>query len=32
MIDGYSHCGLSKYRPVEDVLAVMRSAGLASDQ
>ena len=28
MIDGYTHCGLSKYRPVEDVLAVMRSAGL----
>ncbi len=28
MIDGYAHCGLSKYRPVEDVLAVMRSAGV----
>ena len=28
MIDGYTHCGLSKYRPMEDVLAVMRSAGL----
>ena len=28
MIDAYSHCGLSKYRPVEDVLAVMRSAGV----
>ncbi len=28
MIDGYSHCGLSKYRPVEDVLAVMQSAGV----
>ena len=28
MIDGYSHCGLSKYHPVEDVLAVMRSAGV----
>lgn len=28
MIDGYSHCGLSKYRPVEDVLAVMRTAGV----
>lgn len=27
-IDGYSHCGLSKYRPVEDVLAVMKSAGV----
>lgn len=27
-IDGYSHCGLSKYRPVQDVLAVMRSAGV----
>lgn len=28
MIDGYSHCGLSKYRPVEDVLAVMHGAGV----
>jgi L-fuconolactonase len=28
MIDGYSHCGISKYRPVEDVLAVMQSAGV----
>lgn len=28
MIDGYAHCGLSKYRPVEDVLAAMRSAGV----
>jgi L-fuconolactonase len=28
MIDGYSHCGLSKYRPAEDVLAVMQSAGV----
>ena len=28
MIDGYTHCGLSKYRPVEDVLAVMQSVGL----
>lgn len=28
LIDGYSHCGLSKYRPVEDVLAVMQSAGV----
>jgi hypothetical protein len=28
MIDGYAHCGLSKYRPVEDVLDVMRSAGV----
>ena len=28
MIDGYSHCGVSKYRPVEDVLAVMQSAGV----
>ncbi|MGI8979706.1 MAG: amidohydrolase family protein [Pirellulaceae bacterium] len=28
MIDGYSHCGLSKYRAVEDVLTVMRSAGV----
>jgi L-fuconolactonase len=28
MIDGYSHCGLSKYRPVEEVLAVMHSAGV----
>lgn len=27
-IDGYSHCGISKYRPVEDVLAVMRAAGV----
>lgn len=28
LIDGYSHCGISKYRPVEDVLAVMHSAGI----
>jgi len=28
LIDGYSHCGVSKYRPVEDVLAVMQSAGV----
>lgn len=28
MIDGYAHCGLSKYRPVKDVLAVMRGAGV----
>ena len=28
MIDGYSHCGLSKYLPVEDVLAVMRGVGV----
>jgi len=28
MIDGYSHCGLSKYRPVEDVLAAMHNAGV----
>src|SRR5690349_699361 len=28
LIDGYSHCGISKYRPVEDVLAVMRKAGV----
>lgn len=27
-IDGYSHCGVSKYRPVEDVLAVMRGASV----
>ena len=27
-IDGYSHCGLSKYRPVEDVLAIMHGAGV----
>ena len=27
-VDGYSHCGVSKYRPVEDVLAVMRGAGV----
>lgn len=29
LIDGYSHCGISKYRPVEDVLAVMREAGVS---
>jgi predicted TIM-barrel fold metal-dependent hydrolase len=28
LIDGYTHCGLSKYRPVEDVLAAMQSAGV----
>lgn len=28
MIDGYTHCGLSKYRPIADVLAVMRSTGV----
>ncbi|MBL8851803.1 MAG: amidohydrolase [Planctomycetaceae bacterium] len=28
-IDGYSHCGISKYRPVEEVWAVMRSAGVS---
>lgn len=28
LIDGYSHCGISKYRPVEDVLEVMRAAGV----
>lgn len=28
MIDGYSHCGISKYRPALDVLAVMESAGV----
>jgi predicted TIM-barrel fold metal-dependent hydrolase len=27
-IDGYSHCGVSKYRPAEDVLAAMRAAGV----
>jgi L-fuconolactonase len=29
IIDGYSHCGLSKYRPVEDVVSVMRIAGVS---
>ena len=28
MIDGYSHCGISKYLPVEDVLGTMRTAGV----
>ena len=28
MIDAYFHCGLSEYRPVKDVLAVMRSVGV----
>lgn len=28
IIDGYAHCGISKYRPVEDVLAMMQSAGV----
>lgn len=28
LIDGYTHCGLSKYRPIEDVRAVMRAAGV----
>ena len=29
VIDGYSHCGISKYVPVEDVLETMRAAGVA---
>ena len=28
VIDGYSHCGISKYRPVEDVLDTMHAAGV----
>lgn len=28
IIDGYSHCGTSKFLPVEDVLAVMRHSGI----
>ena len=28
MIDGYSHCGISKYLPVEDVLETMQVAGV----
>jgi len=27
-IDGYTHCGLSKFRPVADVLTVMQTAGV----
>ncbi len=27
-IDGYAHCGISKYLPVGDVLAVLRQAGI----
>ena len=29
IIDGYSHCGLSKYEPVEKVREVMASAGVS---
>ena len=29
LIDGYSHCGITKYRPVEDVRAVMGGAGVS---
>lgn len=28
IIDGYSHCGISKFLPVEDVLAVMSHSGV----
>jgi len=28
MIDGYTHCGLSKYRPIAEVRAVLASAGV----
>ena len=28
MIDAYTHCGLSKYLPAEDVLATMEKAGI----
>lgn len=28
MIDAYCHCGISKYRPVEDVLGAIRKAGV----
>ena len=28
MIDGYAHCGISKYLPVRDVVAVMQQAGI----
>ena len=28
IVDTYSHCGISKYLPVEDVLAVMKGAGV----
>ena len=29
IIDGYSHCGVSKYRPIEDVRRVMERFGVA---
>ena len=29
IIDNYTHCGLSKYRPIEDVEAVMKCAGVS---
>ncbi|MEX1126239.1 MAG: amidohydrolase family protein [Acidimicrobiia bacterium] len=29
MIDAYAHCGLSKYEPVESVLATMQTSGVA---
>ena len=29
MIDAYCHCGISKYLPLEDVLATMDNAGMA---
>jgi predicted TIM-barrel fold metal-dependent hydrolase len=29
VVDGYCHCGISKYLPVEDVVAVMSGAGVA---
>jgi len=29
IIDGYCHCGLSKYRPIEDVNLVMNRFGVS---
>ena len=29
IIDSYSHCGISKYEPIERVRGVMRSGGVA---
>ena len=29
IVDAYSHCGISKYRPVENVQDIMRRNGVA---
>lgn len=29
IIDAYSHCGREKFRPIEDVVAMMRAAGIS---